>query len=237
MHAMLNDKAFAVFLVFSVAAHAAFFVSLPSTLVNPDKNVLRKIEVVYQKEASVKKEEIKVNKVARVEPVKKVEALSIAKNPPPDFSDYFAKPKLQTGVINKPQAYNDKTIAIKPKRVEMLLEKAVSGSDNLPKNPLYLKYYEATRGKIRRYAYYNVAEHLVPNYSRAYSGEVCLYFTIVSDGSLKELRVIDEKSTQDNHIKEIAMRSIKDAAPFPVIPKELGYPELSFIIIISFELE
>ncbi|MDP1853892.1 MAG: TonB family protein [Candidatus Omnitrophota bacterium] len=234
---MLRDKVFAIFLVFSVAVHTAFLISLPPSAINPNKNVSRKIEVVYQKDTSVKKEGIKVSEARRVEPVKRAEALSIAKNPPPDFSDYFPKPKLQAGAINKPQAYNDKLVAIKPRRVELLLEKAVSGNDNLPKNPLYLKYYEATRGEIRRYAYYNVVEHLVPNYSRAYSGEVCLYFTIVSDGSLKELRVIDDKSTQDNYLKEIAMRSIKDAAPFPVIPKELDYPELSFTIIISFDLE
>lgn len=237
MLVMLSDKILAVFLVLSLVMHAAFLIALPPPGINSNKNLLQKIEVTYQKAPAVKKEEIKVSEARRVEPIKRVELLSVAKNPPPDFSDYFAKPKLDVEAINKPQAYNVKLVAIKPKRVELLLEKNVSGKNDLPKNPLYLKYYEATRGKIRRYAYYNVAERLVPDQGRAYSGEVCLYFTILSDGNLKELRVVEDKSTQDNHLKEIAMRSIKDASPFPVIPKELDYPELSFIIIISFELE
>jgi len=35
----------------------------------------------------------------------------------------------------------------------------------------------------------------------------------------------------------VAEKSIFDASPFPAFPKDLDYPELSFNVIISFQIE
>jgi len=96
-------------------------------------------------------------------------------------------------------------------------------------NPSYISYYQIVREKIRRSAY--------QNYISNEKGEVYLSFIIARDGALKEVRLSDEKSSVNHYLKDLALRSLQDAAPFPSFPKELDYPQLSFNIIISFEIE
>ena len=96
-------------------------------------------------------------------------------------------------------------------------------------NPSYISYYQIVREKIRRAAY--------QNYTRAEVGEAYLSFLISSDGSLKAMHLIEEKSSPSVYLKEISLRSIKEASPFPNFPKELDYPQLSFNVVISFEIE
>ena len=96
-------------------------------------------------------------------------------------------------------------------------------------SPSYVQYYQIVREKIRRSAYYN--------YSRTEIGEVYISFIISSDGVLKETRLVEEKSCSSQYLRDIALRSIKDASPFPNFPKELDYPNLSFNVVISFEIE
>lgn len=96
-------------------------------------------------------------------------------------------------------------------------------------NPLYLSYYQLIREKIRRAAY--------QNYNRDASGEVYLSFVISQEGGIKDVRIIDEKSSTNPYLKRIALESVQDASPFPNFPKELDYPQLSFNVVVSFELE
>jgi len=96
-------------------------------------------------------------------------------------------------------------------------------------NPSYISYYQVVREKIRRSAY--------ENYTHNETGEVYISFIIFNDGYLKEARLVEERTTAKEYLKSIALRSIKDSSPFPNFPKELDYPQLSFNIIISFEIE
>lgn len=96
-------------------------------------------------------------------------------------------------------------------------------------NPSYISYYQVVREKIRRSAY--------ENYTHNETGEVYVSFIIFNDGYLKEARLVEERTTAKEYLKSIALRSIKDSSPFPNFPKELDYPQLSFNIIISFEIE
>lgn len=96
-------------------------------------------------------------------------------------------------------------------------------------NPSYISYYQLVREKIRRSAY--------QNYSRAETGDIFLSFVIAQNGSLRDIRLIEEKSSPSYYLRDIAARSIRTAAPFPVFPQELDYPQLSFNVIISFEIE
>jgi len=85
------------------------------------------------------------------------------------------------------------------------------------------------REKIRRAAY--------QNYSRIDTGEVFLSFIISNDGYVRDTNLVEEKSSTNFYLREIALRSIKEASPFPNFPKELDYPQLSFNVVISFEVE
>ena len=96
-------------------------------------------------------------------------------------------------------------------------------------NPSYISYYQIVREKIRRSAY--------QNYTHSQTGEVYISFIISNDGLIKGVRLVEEKSTANDYLKRIALRSVNDASPFPNFPKELDYPQLSFNIIISFEIE
>ncbi|MDD5409622.1 MAG: hypothetical protein PHC71_05995 [Candidatus Omnitrophica bacterium] len=96
-------------------------------------------------------------------------------------------------------------------------------------NPSYISYYQIVREKIRRSAY--------QNYTHNETGEVCISFIISKEGYLKVFHLIEAKTSASDYLKAIALRSVKDASPFPDFPKELDYPQLSFNIIISFEIE
>ncbi len=96
-------------------------------------------------------------------------------------------------------------------------------------NPGYISYYQIVREKIRRSAY--------QNYTHNETGEVYLSFIISSDGLIRNARLVEERSGANDYLKGIALRSVNDASPFPNFPKELDYPQLTFNIIISFEIE
>ncbi len=97
------------------------------------------------------------------------------------------------------------------------------------KSPSYNGYYELIREKIRHAAY--------RNYAQTETGEVYLAFVVGSDGNLKDVRYIEERSTPSYYLKDISLRSMKEAAPFPPFPQDLDYPQLSFNVIISFQIE
>jgi TonB family protein len=96
-------------------------------------------------------------------------------------------------------------------------------------NPSYVNYYQIVREKIRRAAY--------QNFVRTETGEVYVSFIVVNNGDLKDIRLITEKSSSNTYLQETALRSIKEASPFPEFPPELDYAQLSFNVVISFEIE
>lgn len=130
---------------------------------------------------------------------------------------------LPTPAFSKPAFVKPDIIAIK-KKITLPPVKTEKFD-----NPTYMSYYQIVREKIKRAAY--------QNYARDDTGEVYLSFIISSDGYLKEVQLIEEKSSPIPYLKEIALRSIKDASPFPNFPKELDYPYLSFNVVVSFEIE
>lgn len=125
--------------------------------------------------------------------------------------------------FSKPNFMNSEMMAIKKKITLPAIEMAKID------NPSYISYYQIVREKIRRSAYQNYTHNEV--------GEVYISFIISNDGIIKGVRLAEEKTTANDYLKDIALRSIRDASPFPNFPRELDYPQLSFNIIISFEIE
>ena len=125
--------------------------------------------------------------------------------------------------IPKPTFANSNLIAIKRKITLPPIEMAKID------NPSYITYYQIVREKIRRSAY--------QNYTHNDTGEVYISFIISNDGFVQDVRIIEEKTTTNNYLESVALRSVKNASPFPNFPKELDYTQLSFNIIISFETE
>jgi len=144
---------------------------------------------------------------------------------------------LASGVLIKERNEQPETLKIyervpdKNRSLNMAMKKTVSvpvlQSEKI-NNPTYANYYSLVRGRIRQRAYFN--------YSEYYAGEVYLTFILTSDGTLKELKIIEERTTGGQYLRTIGLKSIKEADPFPPFPKDLRYPELTFNVVISFQV-
>lgn len=93
----------------------------------------------------------------------------------------------------------------------------------------YKDYYSAIRSKIADVAY--------NHYNRAEIGDVFLTFVIKSNGEVKDIKIVEEHSTNSAYLRKIAIESVKEAAPFPIFPKKLHYAQLSFNTVLSYEIK
>ena len=98
-------------------------------------------------------------------------------------------------------------------------------------NVKYVSYNESIRQKIRQQAY-KYAEN--PDFQ---SGEVYLTFVLGSDGQLKDIKIIEDKTRANTFLRNVGLRSVREASPFAAFPKDLMYPELTFNVVISFEVK
>ncbi len=195
----------------------------------PKQNKKSMLEVSYVKSARPAKEYPKVT-LPKNDPYIDLSAkvITTKMNPAPfvDKEKLFKTPTeaiTRSNLFTKPALGKPDIIAVR-KKISL-------PPVNLEKinNPSYISYYQIVREKIRRAAY--------QNYSRSEVGDVYLSFLILEGGSLKTVRLVEEKSSPSPYLREIALRSIKEASPFPNFPKELDYPQLSFNVVISFEIE
>ena len=171
--------------------------------------------------------------LSRTEPFLKIDSrVTAARIPPPymepeqvkSYKQKIPQPnRLSASNVKKPVFNSPQASAIKKKIILPPIEMARID------NPSYINYYQIVREKIRRSAY--------QNYSHNSTGEVYVSFVISNDGYVKDVRLVEEKTNATSYLKEIALKSVKSASPFPDFPKELDYPQLSFNIIISFEIE
>ena len=65
-------------------------------------------------------------------------------------------------------------------------------------------------------------------------GDVYVRFVITSSGALKEVNIVNEKSTDDGVLREAAFTAVKNSAPFPVFPEKVEVPEIVFTCQITF---
>jgi len=229
---MLSDKTFSITLILSIITHGVILFQSPNLNILPKDKKETILEVRYVKspqETQATKEYPKTT-LPKKEPFLKLSSkITATKITPPPFIDregIFKKSKESISkeyVFTKPAFAKPDIIAVKKKITLPPID-----LDKI-NNPSYISYYQIVREKIRRAAY--------QNYTRAEIGEAYLSFVISSDGSLKAVQLIEEKSSPSPYLREIALRSIKEASPFPNFPKELDYPHLSFNVVISFEIE
>jgi len=230
---MFKDKILMLALAVSLLAHGALVFKTPFSnfiAISPRE---RKMEITY-----IKPKPEAVKPVAKFNPAPsallrenflKLDAkASLNKSIPPPFigRDQMPNPKshdFKPADFAKPAVSSPDVIAIKKK---ITLPPINLGKIN---NPSYISYYQIVREKIRRCAY--------RNYTYNETGEVYLSFIISSEGALKDVRLVEEKSARNPYLQDIALRSVKEAAPFSDFPKDLDYLQLSFNIIISFEIE
>jgi outer membrane biosynthesis protein TonB len=100
-------------------------------------------------------------------------------------------------------------------------------ADDVKKNPAYMGYYRLIREKIRATMY--------RNYSGTRRGEVALSFCVSRDGTLQGV-AFGSHSVSGATLKDTALKSLKESAPFPEFPPELHeYSRLQFNLSVYFK--
>ncbi|MFA5356144.1 MAG: hypothetical protein WC301_01875 [Candidatus Omnitrophota bacterium] len=231
---MFSDKAFTIAFTLSVITHGVMLFQSNKLDLNifpkKDKEPVLELSYVKAPEKVIEFKDPPKKSLDRSEPFLKLSSkVTAAKMTPPpaiDREGLFKKSSESTPLkefFNKPAFIKPDIISVKKK-----ISLPPIDLDKID-NPSYISYYQIVREKIRRAAY--------QNYTRTETGEIYLTFLISQEGYLKAVQAIDEKSSYSSYLKETALRSIQDASPFPVFPKELDYPQLSFNVVISFEVE
>jgi hypothetical protein len=95
-------------------------------------------------------------------------------------------------------------------------------------NPVYAAYNEMVRDRIK--------EKVYENYDKMERGTVYLTFLLDERGVLKDAKIIPEKTDASEHLQEIAMRSLREASPFPHFLKGMNLSEYPFNIEIQYQV-
>lgn len=227
---MFSNRVFQAAFILSLAFHSALLVGNPQLFNPPPKQKEKNLEVSYIKEVPKPIQHTK-SSPSRQEPLLRIPSkITADKRPPPPFIDQDKEIIGQKKKILSSRVTLEKPAFLKPDIIA-IKKKITLPSINIDKinNPSYISYYQIVREKIKRAAY--------QNYTRNETGEVYLAFIISNDGYVKDVRLMEEKSSGNAYLREIASRSVRDASPFPNFPKELDYQQLTFNVVISFEIE
>lgn len=227
---MTENKIFSYALALSLIIHAAILSRMPFHHSRLLKETARPIELTYQPvKAVTPKQENKSGARAAVPPPRADSRMSSAKIPLENRDQNRPSLIKDTGKLpSQWQLEKSKSVRINASPVGRKISVPELKSEKI-NNPVYLDYYQIVRNKIKERAY--------RNYSRTDAGEVYLTFVLASDGSLKQIKLVDEKTSGGTYLKDVGLKSIRDSSPFPSFPRDLAYPELSFNVIISFEVK
>lgn len=226
---MFTGKLLQISIIISLLTHGAILSRRPDFNLNAAQGKGKALEITYVK---APRESIPVMKVAvpKAEPLLKLSKnLTADKRVPPPYIDKGNVFKIDKALsarapdFSKPAFIKSDFMGIK--------KKITLPPINLEKinNPSYTSYYQFMRERIKRSTY--------QNYNSSEVGEVTLAFLISRDGYLKDMRLADNDPSVSPTLKELALRSVKEASPFPRFPESLDYPELPFKLTIIFEVE
>jgi len=217
---MFREKTFQIALGVSLIAHVVALYQLPHMTVTVHKSP-KQLEVTYQQLKNVHRDIRLLTKKLEETKDQRRDKIRVVKTPKSErslFKDNFLVKKIQD-LQNKP-----KLAKLDTKKKKSI----VSTLESKMENPLYKTYYQKIRERIKRRAYRNYTKHE--------EGEIYLSFMIANDGTLRAVKVFKDKSTPNDFLQQITLKSVQDAAPYPKFPSDLDFPELSFNVIISFEL-
>ncbi|MBF0330629.1 MAG: hypothetical protein HQL17_01730 [Candidatus Omnitrophica bacterium] len=141
---------------------------------------------------------------------------------PKDLESSFKEPDI----MDSAKLFDRKPERLKGVKVTKEVSVPMLKSDKI-NTPSYITYYQIVRDRIRDRAY--------SNYIKLSVGEVFVTFIIKDDGSLSGLQILESKSSANDFLREVGLKSVQEGAPFPPFPKDLNYPELTFNVSISFQ--
>jgi TonB family protein len=216
-------------LALSIFAHSLVIFGIPLPFLAVAKNKDVSVQVHYIKLRQEKK--IQINKApGDLGPLASLPSIvtadktslpaSISRN---EVSKLNKELSLPGDSFTKPASFNPQNSVIK-KKITL-----ISNDSEKISTPSYIAHSQLVREKIRRALYQNC--------NRMEGGQVYLTFILTQDGYLREIHIQNDKSSASPYLRELAIRSVKDASPFPNFPKGLDYDQLSFNVTVSFEVE
>jgi TonB family protein len=135
-----------------------------------------------------------------------------------------ARPRSMAQETKKTDTSRDVAMKTTPgsSRITQKAEARIRGTKD------YISYYELIREKIRSClkAHYNTRQN---------EGRVQLSFTLKADGSLVSVEADEPNSTDNETLLDIAVRSVREAAPFAPFPKAISLPRMSFDLLVTFK--
>jgi len=227
----MESKTFIYAFIISFLIHAAVISGLSSLRLKIFKKELKQIEVIYQ---SVKQREdlkgvFELNDLQIQKETKFSQKIKVYSKDS-DFHPIGGKTiKDLYKLTGKFKLDQKKSARLKPLDLSRKILVPLIKSEKIT-NPKYLSYNQQIRQKIRQKAYTYV-DH--PDFEM---GEVYLTFSLLSSGALKQIKIMDHKTNANEYLRNVGLRSIREANPFPAFPSDLNYPELTFNVIISFEI-
>ena len=168
---------------------------------------------------------------------------------PLDIKEYPVKPAAHLDFSNDQKLFSDGTIPVslvkerqilpfgmmydrKPNRMRTMelshkhsIRPIKSEKIN---NPVYAAYNEMVRDRIEQKAN--------DNYDKLEKGSVYLTFLLDAQGVLVAAQIIPEKTDASPHLQELAMKSLREASPFPAFLKGMNLSEYPFNIEIQYQV-
>ncbi|MBU1125228.1 MAG: energy transducer TonB [Candidatus Omnitrophica bacterium] len=225
----LKPNLFIICLFFSTILHGALLVSNPHFNISLANKTEKTLQIEYLKSIPLK-EKKQINPRLRNDALLKLApkgTMEKALKPSRlDKEKLFRNAKItppRGRIFNKPKLTSPDVIAIK-KKITL-----TSDDKNKINSVAYVTHTQIIREKIKRALY--------QHYSGTDTGEVCISFVVSNNGTLIDARVVEDKSSPNPKLCRIALLSLKYATPFPPFPKDLDYPQLSFSLVVSFEIE
>lgn len=132
----------------------------------------------------------------------------------PEAIRELSKPPLPKNILSHKSEIKFSDLEIEPQ-------------DKLSQTPAYLTYSSLLRERIRRCLYNKL-------WNINAQGIVCLRFALDVRGQLLEYFIVEEKTKANDKLRAAAINGLKEALPFPPLPKELNSPSATFSVIIHF---
>jgi len=242
---MYENKSFQLAVLVSVLLHFTVFLSAPYVGVMPKKQPFEPIKVAYVK---VKEKEPPKKFVGKkpesphhqVLPPIAPEALPEVRKE--DITDPLPVFELLPQAVPKHEQVKKEgptveTIGLGSSGRAIIggkgdkFETVVNNEKDSGRKATYISYYRSVREKIRYYADKNYIKE-----GSASQGEIFLSFVVTSGGELLHIMIIDARSAEDLLLRNLAIDSVRDASPFPVFPEGMTQHQITFNVVISFEL-
>ena len=97
------------------------------------------------------------------------------------------------------------------------------------KGKVFLSYFSRVKKKIQDTVYQKTAHDLYGQ------GSVSLVFVLNAEGKLEKVRILSKETQADEMMQALAVKCLRESAPFGPFPKDLGSSRVAFNITIFFD--